>query len=145
MNWGEHRSVLVVSALLVAVFALVDFRSRIFVGRDRALREFIAPQVKFALPVVPRDRVLSDLTKWVGQDPATQVRPREIVLQGIFFVGSVPRAALSLVAVDGRPPQRVKVGLGDEVEGWKIEAIEARRLLISRDSESRELVLFKRR
>lgn len=145
MNWSEHRFAFLLAAALVCIVALFDFSNRLYVGRDRSLRAFVAPPVRVAAAVPSREAVLQDLTKWVGQDRAAQPKPRQIVLQGVFYAGATPRAAVSLVAEDGRPTERMRVSIGDVVEGWKVESIDPKRVLLKRDSESRELVLFKRR
>ena len=145
MNWVEHRVACLVSAAVVFPLSLIDFSDRIYVSRDRALRAFVAPSVQVAPSVLSPTIIMEDLTKWVGQDRASQVKPRVIILQGIFYAGSAPRAALSLVAEDGRPTERTRVSSGDVVEGWKVESIDSKRVLLKRDAETRELILFKRR
>lgn len=145
MNWREHRLVIGVVAAIVFAIASGDFSNRIFVGRDHSVRAFVVPRVVLIAPAPERALVLAELVKWVGQDVSEQAKPREIVLQGVFFSGTTPRAVLSLVAQDGRKPERSKVTVGDVVEGWKVESINPMRIIISRDSESRELMLFKRR
>ena len=144
MRFYFYHPACIVACVLAVAISILDFRSRLYVSRASEIREFSAPVIPSIAAPTPRSVVVREVAAWVGEDESFNVKPRELVLQGIFFTTAGPRAALSLVDANGRSPQRVRAVVGDEVEGWKIEAIEARRVIIRRGSESRELVLFKR-
>ena len=67
---------------------------------------------------------------------------RDIVLEAVFGTPGKLKAAI-LLKGEGQPTERLVLVQGDKVEGWLLESLEPRRLVLKKDQESRELVLFR--
>jgi hypothetical protein len=69
--------------------------------------------------------------------PPAPVPPPDIALLGVVLDGENARAIVRAGAAE--KPMRLRVG--DEIEGWKITAIERRHLVLSRDDRSATVML----
>ena len=150
MTWKAHRAPLAIAlALSLVVFAL-DFSHRIFVGRDTRARKFDAPVFRALPQQIAGESIRSELVAWVGDERVDKAKPKEILIQAIFYSDNEPRVIFALLSSGDQPSQRardvqrVRAVKGDSVEGWVVQAIEARRVVLTRGNESRELTLFKR-
>lgn len=144
--WGEHRkpTVILLGVLLVAV--VLDFALRVMVWRDESLREFTKPSTA-PLPTLDTPQAVTErLRVWFPAEPEQQQAApveRTLVLQGIFGSGAEARAAIALVPSDGSVAERLRVTVGQTVDGWTVERIERRKVFLKKDAQSRELVLFR--
>lgn len=140
-NRVSVQFVVAVSVLGIAV----DFFSRVAVFRDRQGRPEKAPPTivvrPFLEPDAVRGRMRSALPEVVRSDAAVE---KQFKLLAIFRSVTGASAAIHVITPgsEGTPLMRV-VRSAEDVEGWRVEAIEARRLLLRRDSEEKELVLFR--
>ncbi len=134
-------------AALVCVLCLVDFMLRVYVGRDAESRKFTAP----AMPAMPSDeagttirsRLVAALPEVRPPEAEAEVKPREIALQGVFAVRGLRTAALVLLPQGDKLTERRNVKTGEEIDGWLVEQIAARRVTLRKGSEVRELVMLR--
>jgi serine protease inhibitor ecotin len=91
------------------------------------------------------EKIRAQMNEWVPypQNTAGSVR-RELFLQAVIASDSVLRAVIVIGETRERAISRSTVRVGEEVDGWKITAIEARRVQLTRDGRLKELILFKR-
>lgn len=132
-------------ALLTLGLAL-DFFFRVFVSADPSARVYTPPaELSFRSPDT-REQVLKRLEAWIP--PRVVVVPpppeRELTLQGIFGSAKERRAAI-VVAEPGGAPERVRATVGNVIEGWTVERIDASKVILRRGEEERELLMFARK
>jgi general secretion pathway protein N len=73
-------------------------------------------------------------------EPPAPVPPPNVVLLGVVTDENGPRA----VVRSGGPDKVIRARLGEEIEGWQVTQIEARRLVLSHDARSVSFALFGR-
>lgn len=132
---------------LVAALCLLDFFSRVYVGRDGALRRFAAPAVQPLRPTMETATIAERLSLALPPPPsaeeAARVRPREIALQAVFGWRQSRRAVLVLLPQDDTPIEQRAVGVGVDIDGWLVERIEASKVTLRKGTETKELVMFR--
>jgi hypothetical protein len=141
---SKHPKVLLTLFGIVTLVFVADFVGRVFVGRDASVRSFRAPSTPIVLsrpdPITTRQSIDS----WF-QPPEVKPKeppPREISLEAVFGIPGKLKAAIVLKG-EGQPTERFVLVQGDKVEGWVLELLEPRRLILKKDQESRELILFR--
>lgn len=143
--WPVTRPVVMATLAVVAVFVLLDFFLRIFVGRGAELRPYQAP-VAAAAPAPFDAKAASErLESWLPKAAAKEdiIQERTLALTGVFRSGGSVRATIFLEPSGSLRGQYVLVSRGDEVDGWRVERIEARRVSLSKGDQVRELEMFK--
>lgn len=140
----QHPRVLLSLFGIVTLIFVVDFASRVFVERDETARAFRAPGavVELSRPEAAATQQL--INRWFQppEDKPKEPPPRDIVLEAVFGTPGKLKAAI-LLKGEGQPTERLVLVQGDKVEGWLLESLEPRRLVLKKDQESRELVLFR--
>jgi len=144
--WVKRRPRLL-GCIWVILFLWIgtDLALRVWAGRDHSLREFVPPS-----PVTIRQgpqaaSINAAIAGWfpVVSEAEKAPPPREIVPQGIFRSAGQSVAIVLLKANDTQPEERRRLVIGDSVEGSTVEAIDARRIVLTKDGQSRELVLLR--
>jgi hypothetical protein len=140
--------------LLIAVpvlIALVDFVSRVHVGRGDAERDFRVPSIPDSPPARSLQSVRTDLAAWFPQygiAPGAEVEGAvvhagNLVLGGIFTAGDL-RVAVLFAEKAGARPDRYQVAEGDQVLGMKVEKIGPRSVTLSEGDTGKTLEIFRR-
>ena len=122
-----------------------DLAFRVWAGRDQSLREF-APPSPVAIRKAPEAASINAaIASWfpVATEAEKAQPPREIVPQGIFRSAGQSVVIVLLKANEAQPEERRRLVIGDSVEGSIVEAIDARRIVLTKDGQSRELVLLR--
>ena len=153
MNWANlyqrcHRlrHLLVTLALIISLFAAEDFFDRILVPRDESLRRFDTPAISMVVDLATAETILKKVTDWVPEPTIESVvKSREITLQAIFSQGGKTEAFIVLLADGDRLEERVKVAVGSEVDGWRVQSISRTRVMLKKGDEQRVLVVFRGR
>lgn len=137
-----------IALLVVLVLALAaDFFVRVFVPADPSARTYAPPGEFSFRPPETAEQVLKRLEVWIPPRVVEVPPPpeREITLQGIFGSANERRAALVVAAPGGVAPERVRATVGQVIEGWTVERIDASKVILRRGEEVRELSLFVRK
>ena len=109
-------------------------------------RKYAPPEVKLSAPdrqanLAIRDHALFHASREFFMPPtpvatpATPPRP-DYRLVGTFIIPRKPTVALLVSATGGSR----KVHPGDDLDGWRVQAVESRRVVLQFDSESMEIV-----
>lgn len=140
----QHRKVLLSLFGLVTLIFVVDFASRVFVSRDETARAFRAPSAAVELSRPEAVETQQRINRWFQppEEKPKEPPPRDIVLEAVFGIPGKLKAAI-LLKGEGQPTERLVLVQGDKVEGWLLESLEPRRLVLKKDQESRELILFR--
>jgi hypothetical protein len=140
----QHRKVLLSLFGIVTLIFVVDFTSRVFVSRDETARAFRAPSAAVELSRPEAAETQQRINRWFQppEEKPKEPPPRDIVLEAVFGIPGKLKAAIMLKG-EGQPTERLVLVQGDKVEGWLLESLEPRRLVLKKDQESRELVLFR--
>jgi hypothetical protein len=131
---------LIVVALCIA--GALDFRSRIHVPREPALRVWRAPTDSSAFSFPDQASVSAKLGVWLPAAPTDEPKPRDILVQGVFTGNGVRAAALVLRPVGSGAEERRLISVGEQVEGWVVESINANSVLLSKGEERKALKLL---
>ena len=130
-----------------ALLSLVDFFTRVAVWReaDHAEKNIVLPAD--LPPVESVDQVLNRLKGWIPLDstassPAS-VSADSFILRGVFVGRAGSRAILALRGPDGQITRHLRAGVGDEIEGWRVSAIQPRTVVVEREGVTHELTLFR--
>lgn len=131
----------------LVLLAFVDFHGRVYVARNDSTRP-VSPPVLKAPPLGDSPEVIiKRLSEWLPVEvQARKVGPtaEDWSLEAVFVTRRGSRAVLALRGGEGQITRRVRLGVGDESEGWRIEAIEPRKVVMSHEGVSVEIGLFKR-
>jgi hypothetical protein len=145
------RRQLAIAAAVLALFAIVDFASRVRVGRDAALRAFESP----TLVPLPEDRgaarIRAQLASWLpevaGGTPGAPDDPGawQLRLGGTFQQRGRPFAVImaSTRGASGAP-QTHRVGVGETVAGRTVREIRPGAVVLDGPAGAEELRLFAR-
>lgn len=144
--WVKRRPRLLGGVWVILILWIgTDLALRVWAGRDRSLREF-APPSPVAIRKAPEAASINAaIASWfpVVTEAEKSPPPREIVPQGIFRSAGQSVAIVLLKANEAQPEERRRLVIGDSVEGSTVEAIDARRIVLTKDGQSRELVLLR--
>lgn len=140
-----RKSFFYVAVVLVPIL-VVDFILRIFVGRDLTLRQVDIIEQRLAPAPIDPQMVQADFDRWMPKpvEIKRENLPRTIRLQGIFTAQQIEKASFLLESPSGLPPVRVTAVLGQIVEGWTVVDISRQKVRLTRDGETRELIMFRR-
>ena len=137
-----------ISLSIFAVLASLDFILRVAVWSDGSNRTKPAPAVLAPAPGDSSEVILKRLSQWVPVEPASNkamaTSADAFALQAVFVGRQGSRAVLALRGPGGQITRHVRVGEGDQVEGWRVGQIQSRKVILQRDDTEHELVLFKR-
>lgn len=140
---GYRRPLLALTIVLLLV-ALFDFIGRIYVPRDASLRVFTAPRAVKIPEFIDTAKVLASLETWLPSQAVVEPpKEKEISLQGIFSSRGAGVAAVVLRDPTSGAMQSMRVAAGQEVEGWRVELISPRKVMLRKGDQVRELVLFR--
>ena len=136
-----------VMLLISAILGVLDFGLRVFVWRDGGN----PPKVVAAIAVPPAtesaEQVLQRIQASIPFDVASKgsgaASPDTLLLRAVSVGRQGARAVLALKGADGQITRHVRVGVGDEVEGWRVSDIQPRKLILQRETITHELVLFR--
>ncbi len=129
-------------AVALCVAGAFDFVSRIHVPREPALRVWRAPPAASAFSFPDQTSVSAKLSVWLPAAPTDEPKPREILVQGVFTGNGVRAAALVLRPVGAGAEERRLIAVGEQVEGWVVESINANSVLLSKGEERKALKLL---
>jgi hypothetical protein len=140
--------------LLLGVVALLvagrDFGTRIYVGRDEALRRFAAPVIQPVPPAPNAAIVRARLGGWLpgiagskAADP-DDTSAWDLRLTGIFTRKGQRFAVISSTPKGGGPTERAQLSVGDGVKGYLLREIGAHDITLEGKEGSRQLVMFGR-
>jgi hypothetical protein len=66
---------------------------------------------------------------------------RVMQLQAVFASGAAKSAFIAATAPDGQV-ERIRAPVGHVIDGWTVETVESRKVVLKRGEERRELVMF---
>ena len=145
--YRENRVLVQIVIAISTIIVIVDFFGRVAVFRDQQGRLAKAPPSIVVLPFLDLDTVRGRMRSALPEIARGDAAPeKQIKLLAVFRSIAGASAAIHVITPgsEATPLMRV-VRLGEDVEGWKVESIEPRLLLLRRDSEEKELVLFRGR
>ncbi len=64
-----------------------------------------------------------------------------MTLQAVFAAGQSKSAFIAAVGTDGEV-ERIRAPVGHVIDGWIVESVESRKVVLKRGEERRELVMF---
>lgn len=134
-----------VVCFFLTTWLVIDFATRVWVSRDLSLRSF-APKPVATIPRSPQvSAVKSAISEWFPIVAAADQAPppREMVPQGIFRSEGQSVAIVLLKANETQPDERRRLVVGDLVDGFTVESIDIRRIVLTKDGQTRELVLLR--
>ena len=135
--------------LAAIALIIVDFMLRVWVVDDHELKRFTKPKVpKAAVESAASARAESRVAAWMpvlSPEREAKKMERTIALEGVFIRRSSRVAMLALTAAEGGGVERVRVTIGDQIDGWTVDTVSGRRVTLSRNGESRELLILRGR
>ncbi len=138
----DQWRVFAVGWMLVALPVLVlDFFLRIYVPRDESLRAFSKPSVAQIEKASSSEQLRQRLQQLFPPPATTAVQERVMTLQAVFAVGQAKSAFIAAAAADGQV-ERIRAPVGHVIDGWVVESVESRKVVLKRGEERRELVMF---
>jgi len=145
LPWPVSKTMLMSTVTVVLIVGLLDFALRVFVDRGGGERPYVAPK---ALPVAAQYdgkaasvRLESWFPKAVVQE---ELKERAFALRGVFRSGGASRAMVWIEPRGEDPARYVVVNRGDDIEGWRVETIEARKIKLVKGEQTRELEIFRK-
>lgn len=144
---NHFRGAFISLVVFLALAFSLDFFVRVFVSADPSARIYTPPIALSFRPPESAEQVLKRLETWIPPRVVEVPPPpeREITLQGIFGSAKERRAALVVTAPGGGAPERVRATVGNVIEGWTVERIDASKVILRRGEEVRELLMFARK
>jgi hypothetical protein len=153
MTLPISRNAVVVIAIAL-LLAGADFFTRVYVGRDAALREFNAPPPAAPLPLPDPAAISSQLAQWLpvlSDGPKVQADPNspdswDLALKGVF-----KERARSFVVIIARPkggggvPVVHRVGVGETLLGLSVAEIRRDSVVLQGPGGPHELSLYPRK
>jgi hypothetical protein len=151
--YREHRLLMQIALAVFVAVATLDFLLRVGVFRDSQQRAVKVPRAETVRALLDREAVERRLlevlppAKPEGDGGAAAVQ-KKIELLAVFRSLAGATAVINLISpVAGEATVMKVVRAGDELEGWTVESINARQLVLARAQEQgeerQELVLFK--
>jgi hypothetical protein len=128
-------------ALLVLPWILSDFFLRVHVPRDGSLRAFAEPAELQVEPAIGLGELRQQLQQLFPPPVSTVNTERVMTLQAVFSSGTTKSAFISAAAPDGQV-ERIRAPVGHVIDGWTVDAVESRKVILKRGEERRELVMF---
>jgi hypothetical protein len=138
---SRWRALLSVWALLALPVILLDFFLRVYVPRDDSLRTFVTPPVVQVEPATSPDRLRQQLQQLFPPPVSTVSAERIMTLQAVFASGTTKSAFIVASSANGQV-ERIRSPVGHVIDGWTVEAVESRKVVLKRGEERRELVMF---
>jgi hypothetical protein len=143
---SSYRRPCYVVIVIAALVLISDFWLRVFVARDPGLRGFTPPAAQTIARAETTEQIRQQLDLWLPTKPKEpEVVERQISLQGVFGSSTEIAAVLALSPPTGTPVERVRATKGQVVEGWTVESITRREVILKKGEEGRELLLFRPR
>jgi hypothetical protein len=142
----EAKKPLIYLVAIVVPLLVADFALRVFVPRDAALRKVETIERRKMKEPLSNDLVEADFERWMPKPVEVKPEnlPRTMRLQAIFTARGVEKASILLESPSGLPPERVNAIKGQQVDGWTVVEISRHRVKLSRDAETKELIMFRR-
>lgn len=142
----EAKKPLLYLLVLVVPLLAVDFVLRVLVLRDPALRKVETISKREASAPISAAAVKADFERWMPKPVEVQPQnlPRTMRLQGIFTARGIEKASILLESPSGLPPERVNAVKGQLVDGWTVVDISRHRVKLTREAETKELIMFRR-
>jgi hypothetical protein len=141
---SPHVRVLLLS---LAVIALLDFALRVMVLREGRDPPKTIPVTQAPAAAESVDQILQRIQTWIpfdaGSVASTALTPEALLLRAVAVRRDGARAVLALKGPDGQITRHVRVGVGDELEGWRVIEIQPRKVILQREANTHELVLFR--
>jgi hypothetical protein len=145
----ENRLTVFATVGVLLGISLIDFVMRVGVFRDQQARVVRIPQSQTVPAITAREvveqRLLTALPPVAeGGGAGESAVQKQIKLLAVFRSPAGATAVVQLTAPDSQEtPIMQVVRVGDQLEGWAVESIKPRHLLLRRDGEEQELVLFR--
>lgn len=138
------QAVLWALGVMMALGVGVDFWSRVWVGSDERLRAFAIPKVVALSPPVSEANIQQSMQNWFPKPAVVEeVKPKELVLQGVLRAKGRSSAVIA-VRVPGQPPSvRSLLREGEIIEGWTVERIDSRAVLIKNGDQTQTLTMLR--
>jgi hypothetical protein len=139
---GNARVFLFFSAICLSLFA-ADFFSRVFV-RPQSSNKHYSPPVVQPINLGVSESEISFLLDELFKLPEPEQNappPRDIILEAVFGREKALRAVVALRG-EALPTERRLVNVGDNVEGWTVAAVQARKVNLTKEGEVREITIF---
>jgi hypothetical protein len=140
--------------LLLGMVALLaaghDFATRVYVGRDEALRRFAVPLIQPVPPAPNAAIVRARLAGWLpGTKDSKAADPNDAAawdlrLTGIFTNKGQRFAVITSIPKGGGPPEKAQLAVGDAVKGYLLRDIGKRDITLEGKDGVRQLVMFAR-
>ena len=142
----EAKKPLLYLLILVVPLATVDFVLRVLVLRDPALRKVETIAKREASAPISAAVVEADFERWMPKPVEVQPQnlPRTMRLQGVFTARGIEKASILLESPAGLPPERINAVKGQLVDGWTVVDISRHRVKLTREAETKELIMFRR-
>jgi hypothetical protein len=127
--------------LLALPWLLLDFFVRVYVPRDGSLRVFAKPTEAQIEPTTPLVELRLQLQQLFPPPVVSTNTERVMQLQAVFASGAAKSAFIAATAPDGQV-ERIRAPVGHVIDGWTVETVESRKVVLKRGEERRELVMF---
>jgi hypothetical protein len=138
----------VIAIVAVLCASVADFFSRVVVIREKNSVTFSNDFRQSEVPVDTAQTILARISKWipldVAQSASASLSPDQLLLSAVLLERSRERAVIAVLGPSGELLRFARVSVGDEIEGWNVQYIEARKVILRREQVSHELSLFRR-
>jgi hypothetical protein len=136
-----------VMLIVLAVCVVLDFTLRVMVWREggsapKAIPALVAPPAGEPVEQILQ-RIQASISFDAGSAGPAAASPDALLLRAVSVGRAGARAVLALKGPDGQITRHVRVGVGDEVEGWRVSDIQSRKVIVQREKDTHELVLFR--
>lgn len=150
----SRRRQIIAAAVILALLAVRDFATRVYVGRDAELRQFAVPSLPEPPPAPDAQAHRAQLVTWLPElgASAPQAAPDpddpkawELRLVGTFRERSRHFAVIMAAPRGGGASQKHRLAVGDQVLGRTVTRIDSGSVTLAADGGPQELRVFERK
>lgn len=150
----SRRRQIIAAAVILALLAVRDFASRVYVGRDEELRRFAVPSLPEPPPAPDAAAHRAQLLAWLPElgvgAPQAAADPDDpkawdLRLVGTFRERSQHFAVIMALPRGGGPSRKHRLAVGDQVLGRTVTRIDSGSVTLAADGGLHELRVFERK